>query len=250
MLPETVRRHYAQGTLVFGHRGASGHAPMNTMAAFRLAREMGAAGVELDVHRSADGHAVIVHDFSVDATTDGSGLVASMTLAQLRELDAGSWFGEAFRGEKIPTLDEVFEELGRDWLINVEIKSVSAETDGVEQVVADCIVRHGMQDHVIVSSFNPAALWRFRALQPATAVGFLTTPGLLTDIGADFTYEAEHPQHETITAEIVQNVHQAGRVINTWTVNEPSDALRLRAMGVNGIISDFPDRILAAFGSI
>src|SRR5690606_28189003 len=117
-------------TLVFGHRGAKAYAPMNTIPAFELAAEQGADGIELDVHRSKDGHAVIVHDFTVDETTDGNGTVTEMTLAQLKELDAGSWFGEGFHGVQIPTLDEVFEAVGERLLINVEIKSNMQDTDG------------------------------------------------------------------------------------------------------------------------
>ncbi|MBC7809703.1 MAG: glycerophosphodiester phosphodiesterase, partial [Burkholderiales bacterium] len=147
-------------TLVFGHRGAKAYAPMNTLPAYELAAEQGAHGIELDVHRSKDGYAVIVHDFKVDATSDGKGLVTEMTLAQLKRLDAGAWFDPKFAGTRIPTLDEVFESVGQRLFVNVEIKSDSLETDGVEQVVADCITRHNMQSRVIVSSFNPYTLHR------------------------------------------------------------------------------------------
>jgi glycerophosphoryl diester phosphodiesterase len=118
---------YQGRTLVFGHRGAKAYAPMNTIPAFELAAQQGADGAELDVHLSRDGNPIILHDFSVDATTDGSGLARTMTLAQLKDLDAGGWFGDAFRGVRIPTLDEVFEAVGSRLYINVEIKSETVE---------------------------------------------------------------------------------------------------------------------------
>ena len=234
-------------TLVFGHRGASEYAPMNTLEAFTLAAEMGAHGVELDVHRSADGHAVIVHDFTVDASTDGSGEVNKMTLATLKALDAGSWKGEAYRGAQIPTLDEVFETVGQLLFINVEIKSRGYKTDGVEQVAADTIRRHQMESRVIVSSFNPLALRRFRRILPEVPLGYLTAAGMpsyvrLLSIGMQT--EAIHPHHSQIDAELVARAGE--RVVNTWTVNDAERARELRDLGVGVIISDKPDVILDA----
>jgi glycerophosphoryl diester phosphodiesterase len=238
---------YQGRTLVFGHRGAKAYAPMNTIPAFELAVAQGADGIELDVHRSKDGHAVIVHDFTVDATTDGSGRVTEMTLAQLKELDAGSWFGEAFRDVRIPTLDEVFEAVGKRTLVNVEIKSDSPDTDGVEQVVAEVIQRHEMAQRVIVSSFNPLTLQRFRAILPDVPIGFLYAPnmkldtvGLMQQLG--LAHEAKHPYYEMIDADYVA-LHSAYRV-NAWTVNDATEAIRLRDLGVDGIITDVPDVIL------
>jgi glycerophosphoryl diester phosphodiesterase len=242
-------RWYQGRTLVFGHRGAKAYAPMNTIPAFELAVAQGADGIELDVHRSKDGHAVIVHDFTVDATSDGSGRVTEMTLAQLKALDAGSWFDEKFRGVRIPTLDEVFEAVGSRALVNVEIKSDSAETDGVEEVVADVIQRHEMASRVIVSSFNPLTLQRFRAILPDVPVGFLYAPnmpvdtiGLMQQLG--LPHEAKHPRHEMVDADYM--AQHAGYRVNAWTVNDAAEAVRLRDLGVDAIITDVPDVILQA----
>lgn len=240
---------YDGKTLVFGHRGARAYAPMNTIPAFELAVKQGAHGVELDVHRSADGYPVIVHDFTVDSTTDGKGRVDSMTLAQLKALDAGSYFDARFAGVQIPTLDEVFEAVGKKLFVNVEIKSVTTETDGVEQVVADCIARHNMGERVIVSSFNPLALLRFRAVAPDVPIGFLyakESPDEVHDALAGKAYEAYHPHDPLITADHIAPHLAAGRVINAWTVNDPARAVELRDLGVGGIITDKPDLILAA----
>ncbi len=247
------RAVYTGEMLVFGHRGAKAYAPMNTLPAFELALKQGAAGIELDVHRSKDGHAVICHDFTVDATSNGSGMVTQMTLAELKALDAGSWFSAEYAGVQIPTLDEVFEAVGRHLIVNVEIKSMDVETtDGVEQVTADCIRRHGMTDRVIVSSFNPHTLIRFRQIAPDVAIGFLhmAAAGMPTaDVMAGHAYEAFHPYYQDITPEVIAATHAAGRVLNTWTVNDPTDALRLRDWGVDCVITDNPDRILQALRS-
>jgi glycerophosphoryl diester phosphodiesterase len=249
---EIIDAMYAGDTLVFGHRGAKAYAPMNTLPAFELAAEQGAQGIELDVHRSKDGHPVIVHDFSVDATSDGQGLVVEKTLAELKALDAGAWFDARFAGTRIPTLDEVFEAVGARLFVNVEIKSESVETDGVEDVVAACIARHNMGARVIVSSFNPLTLHRFRAIAPDVPVGFLYYPGSPDDVLnllGDLPYEAYHPYHEIITPELVAEYAAQGRVLNTWTVNDPARAVALRDLGVRGIITDNPDTVLAALGA-
>lgn len=242
---------YRGQTLIFGHRGASAAAPMNTIPAFELAAAQGADGIELDVHRSKDGHAVIVHDFTVDATSDGSGQVAEMTLAELKALDAGSWFSETFAGAQIPTLDEVFEAVGSRLYVNVEIKSQTQETDGVEQVVADVIARHNMAQRVIVSSFNPLALQRFRALMPDVPLGFLYSPGMPVDTLAlmrelGLPHEARHPHESLIDIAYMDWAKAEGYRVNTWTVNDPARGVELRDLGVDGIVTDVPDVMIAA----
>jgi glycerophosphoryl diester phosphodiesterase len=246
-----LKEVYNGRTLVFGHRGAKAYAPMNTLPAFELAMQQGAHGIELDVHRSKDGHVVIVHDFTIDHTTNGTGLVVEKTLAELKALDAGSWFGETFKGVQIPTLDEVFALVGKRMIVNVEIKSMDIEiSDGVEQVVAECIQRYAMQDHVIVSSFNPYTLIRFREVMPNIAIGFLYEKEVGIDSHAvmqGHVYQAYHPYYKDITPEMVKHEHQAGRFINTWTVNDIQEAVKLRSWGVDAVITDDPLNILKAF---
>lgn len=242
----------AKKTLVFGHRGASAYAPMNTLEAFQLAVELGADGVELDVHRSADGRLVIVHDFTVDGSTDGTGTVTDMTLDQLKALDAGSWKDAKFKGAKIPTLDEVFEAVGQKIFINVEIKSMSIETDGIEALVAELIERYNMADRVVVSSFNPLAIQRFKACAPHVAIGYLTAddvPAEITAYAEGMSYEAYHPYEKSITPELVQEKNAQGVIVNTWTVNDPVRAVELAKMGVSVIITDKPDLIKQAIDS-
>lgn len=239
-------------TLVFGHRGAKDYAPMNTIEAFELALKQGAIGIELDVHRSKDGYPVIVHDFTIDATTSGTGRVTDKTLAELKALDAGSWFDASFAGAQVPTLDEVFEAVGDALLVNVEIKSMSADTDGVEQVVADCIARHNMGERVLVSSFNPMTLKRFREIMPNVMIGFLYSSGMEIDTESmmeGFAHEARHPYFKMIDADYMAWAKSNNYYVNTWTVNDPEKAKELKALGVNCIITDAPDVMLEAISS-
>lgn len=230
--------------LVFGHRGASAYAPQNTLPAFQLAVEQGADGVEFDVHLSADGHPVVIHDFTVDHTTDGTGSVDSMTLEQLKALDAGVKFDAKFAGTRVPTLDEVFEVVGKMRVINVEVKGA---TDNIEHVVYTSIQRHNLQGKVIISSFNPLVLHRMRKAAPEIVIGFLYSPDYdFSQMMVDLPHEARHPMHPMIDKVYMQQAKLRGYRVNTWTVNDPERALQLAELGVDGIISDKPDVILAA----
>ncbi len=234
---------YANSPLVYGHRGAKAYAPMNTLPAFELAASQGAHAIELDVQRSRDGYPVIMHDFTVDATTNGRGQVNELTLHDLKALDAGAWFAPAFAGVQIPTLDEVFEAVGQRVFVNVEIKAATSHTDGVEEVVANCIKRHQMHQRVLVSSFNSITLARFRACMPDVPIGYLYE-GSTTGLPVGAIYEAYHPCHTLITSQLVADCRQRQQLINVWTVNDPARALELCTLGVHGIITDKPDIIL------
>jgi len=239
---------YADSPLVYGHRGAKAYAPMNTLPAFELAARQGAHAIELDVHRSRDGYPVIIHDFTVDTTTNGHGRVNELTLKKLKSLDAGAWFGPEFAGVQIPTLDEVFEAVGHRVFVNVEIKAETSYTDGIEEVVANCIKRHQMQQRVLVSSFNPTTLSRFRARMPDVPIGYLYE-GTASTLPVEAIYEAYHPCHTLITHQLVAECRQRQQLINVWTVNDPARALELCVLGVHGIITDKPDTILQALST-
>ena len=141
--------------LILCHRGAKNYAPENNLSAFKIALELGADGFELDTQLTSDGHVVVYHDRKVDAITNGHGKLSKLTLAEVRELDAGSFFSEKFRGEKIPILDEVFESIGKRAIINVELKNFSTPFDTLAEKVCDVVRRHEMQKNVIFSSFLP-----------------------------------------------------------------------------------------------
>ena len=240
----------ADHTLNIAHRGASSVAPPNTLAAFRRAAELGADGVELDVHLSADGVAVVIHDGRVDRTTDGVGRVADLSLAALEELDAGAWFDPAFAGERIPTLDEVLAEIGGRLLVNVELKAPPGRTRELEATVAALVERRGLAERVLVSSFSPSALRRFRRIMPGVPLGLLYAPGpfswaarLRAWLMRDLRCEAIHPHWSLLRPAVIRRAHARGQRVFTWTVDEPDVARQLAAWGVDGVITNHPGRL-------
>lgn len=236
-------------TLIFGHRGAMARAPMNSMAAFKLAGEQGADGIELDVHLSRDGQLVVIHDDTVDATTDGQGKVADMTLDQLKRLDAGAWYADEFAGQGIPTLDEVIDAIGESLFINVEIKSPRESVDRLENRLASCLRRHNMRERIIVSCFDPVILRRVKQMMPMVLMGFLYQP----DMPAahylplkELWHEARHPRHDMVDEGYMRWARAQGYFVNVWTVNDPRRALQLKRLGVNSIMTDDPATIISA----
>ncbi len=164
--------------LIIAHRGASAFAPENTLAAFRLAVELGADGIELDAKLSADGEVMVIHDQTVDRTTGGHGAVRELSLAQLKQLDGGHFKDVQYTGEPIPTLDEVFTEVGPRTLINVELTNYVSPLDALPDLVADLVIHHGLQDHVFFSSFHPLNLISYSpslTRRPACYPGFTRT---------------------------------------------------------------------------
>jgi len=207
---------------------------------------MGADGIEFDVHLSADGVPVVIHDFTVDATTDGHGRVADLTLAQLKALDAGSSFDPAFAGERIPTLEEVLDAVGDRLLLNVELKSTSIHDNGLERAVLDLIAQHGVNDRVLISSFNPFSLRRVRRLAPHIPLGLLYAPDLPLPLRRAWLaflapHEARHPEHTMVDARYMSWARKRGYRVHTWTVDNPDEMRRLIALGVDGIITNVPD---------
>ena len=235
--------------VVFAHRGSSAHAPENTMVAFQLALEQGAPAIEFDVKLSADGDVVVIHDQTVDRTTNATGNVARLPLDFLRELDAGSWFGADFRGEKIPTLHEVFAVFGKTLLMNVELTNYSTPFDALVPKVVDLIRKYGVERNVWFSSFYPHNLMRAASLLPSVPRAQLIWPGRLGSWqrlwGRRINIQAEHPWQGDITAPSVENAHQRGRRIHAWTVNTPDDMRRLSALHIDGIFTDDPLTALA-----
>ena len=231
--------------LKIGHRGAAAYAPENTLTSFRRAVELGADGVEFDLHRARDGTFVVLHDDTVDRTTDGHGKVEALTVAELRRFDAGSWKGREFAGERIPTFDDVIAAVPQRILLFAELKDGSARSPGIEDALARFIRERGVVERVRVSSFDHRALARLRPLVPDLETGALFT-GLPVDLVAlarNAAAQAVHPSFHYLTREAVEEAHRAGLAVNAWTVNEPEDIEAVRGMGVDGIFSDHPDRL-------
>ena len=231
--------------LIIAHRGASANAPENTLAAFRLALENGADGIELDVMLSADQKLVIIHDDTLDRTSNGHGKVGETPLAALRELDAGSWFSPKFQGEPIPLLDEVFAEFGGKFLINVELKNYKTPKDQLPEFVVALVKKYGLSDSVLLSSFNARNLPRAKFLAPEIRTGLLTLPGLLGlpmrgFLGRRFGADDLHPYYRDVSPKMVQSRHQLGQKVNVWTVDAPDDLRHMQSCGVDMIICNDP----------
>ncbi len=232
-------------SLILGHRGAKKYAPENTLASFSLALEQGADGVELDAKLTADGVVVVHHDVTLERTTNGSGRLAQFPLDALRELDAGCFFSEKFRGEKIPTLEEVFESIGKRAVINVELTNYSTPRDRLVETVCELVRRHALQKSIVFSSFFAGNLKKTAQILPEVPRGLLTQVSILglwgRSFGFDFgNYAALHPYVSDVTAQQVQRVHRLNRKINVWTVNTEDDMRRLMDWGVDGLITDDP----------
>jgi glycerophosphoryl diester phosphodiesterase len=237
---------------IYAHRGASAYAPENTLAAFQLALRQSADAVELDAKLSADGQVVVIHDQTVDRTTDGQGKVSQLTLRQLKELDAGSHFDASFRGEQIPTLEEVFEAVGRHTMINVELTNYASIFDSLPDEAVKLVRGHGLEKRVMFSSFNPRALLRARKLSPEIPIALLALPGpsgswARSWLGCLLAYRALHPEVRDVTPELVASVHKRGCLVNVYTVNQAEAMDRLLSMQVDGIFTDDPALARQAF---
>ena len=223
--------------LCIGHRGARGHEPENTLRSVRRALELGAHGIEIDVW-FVDGELVVIHDATLDRTTNGSGYVARKSFAQLRALDAG-------QGERIPTLREVFEAMDRRAFINIELKG--RRTAGpVTALIAEFVEQRGWRyEDFIVSSFHRAEL---RAISdPRIPIALLLTrPSRLYALSARRVRAgAVNPALRFVTKRFVEDAHGRGLRVFVYTVNEPEDLARMREWGVDGVFTDFPERALA-----
>jgi glycerophosphoryl diester phosphodiesterase len=243
-------------TLNLGHRGASAYAPENTLAAFDLALQMGADGIELDVTLSQDGIPVVIHDDKVDRTTNGHGPIQQMTLAQIKRLDAGGWFSPKYCDERIPTLAQALELVGNRGIVNIELKGTAFRDDGLETAVGRVVEQAQAGDRVILSSFNPFALYRMAQVLPRVPRGLLYADDLPIFLRRAWLRPlarptALHPKHSMISPAYVAWAHGKGYSINTWTVNEPDEMRRLIGLGIHAIITNKPDvlgRVLAQSG--
>ena len=234
-------------SLIYGHRGASGYAPENTLEAFRLAMDMGADGFELDVHLSADGELVVIHDETVDRTTNGTGFVKDLTLAQLKTLDACNGM-ENYRGARIPTLGEVLD-LIRDThhVVNVEVKTDGCFYPWIEEKCLALAREKGVEERVLYSSFNHHTLLRLRELKPDAKLGMLFGDIMVKpweyarQIGVDYL----HPMKMNIYVPgFAEGAHAAGCGINLWTVNDEETMTACLKCGA-GIITNYPDVAVA-----
>ncbi len=237
--------HELKWPVIFAHRGSSAYTPENTLAAFKLAVEQHAQAIELDAMLSSDGQVVVIHDDTVDRTTNGTGRVSSLTLAELKQLDAGSKFDASYSLERLPTLAEVFDAFAHQIYIDVELKNYTSPLNDLSDKVISLVKEYRLEKGVLLSSFNMIALLKARSLLPGIQLGLLTFKGL-----ADLTLRSKmvrfsplfafHPHYLDVSPQMVQTTHKAGARIHTYTVNQPDSLRKLFAMGVDGIFTDDP----------
>ena len=231
--------------VLFAHRGASAHAPENTLAAFELALTQQADGIELDVKLTSDGHVIVHHDATDNRTTNGQGRIKDTPLAELKKLDAGSSFAETFRGEEIPTLAEVFEAMGNRTFINIELTNYNTPRDQLVETVCMLVKKHQMQKHVMFSSFFAGNLSKARSYLPEVPRGLLAFNGILGAWARSFgfvfgKYQALHPNLKDMTRQEVLRGHRLKRRVHVWTVNAEADMRRLFGWDVDAIFTDDP----------
>ena len=224
--------------LKIGHRGANGHEPENTFVSFQKALDMQVDGIELDVQLSADGKIIVIHDETIDRTTNGNGFINALSLRELK----------AFRIDgknQIPTLKEVFDLVNQDCFINVELKSYEA-TEKVVSLIEKYVTKKGWKyDRFLISSFDWNALQQVAFLNDKIPIGVLTETDL--DLALAFAKfiqaKSIHPHFHLLTEETTAKMQEKGLQVFPWTINELQDIQKIKTFNVNGIITDFPNRI-------
>lgn len=232
--------------LIIAHRGASAHAPENTLAAFEIAIEQQADLIEIDTKLSADQQVVAVHDQTINRTTDGSGRVADLTYDTIRKFNASYKFLDQYPDEYIPTLDEVIERCIGRIQFNIELGNYLTPFDQLATKVSRTINHYKLQEAVIVSSFHPIPLRKFHALSPEVPIGFLARKGWQGFLSRGWLgrtlvhYDALHTEKSDITPGLINISVKFGYPVHAFSVNEPREMERLIRLGVDGLITDDP----------
>lgn len=251
--PRTIQEFMTpgQGMRVIAHRGFSGAAPENTLVALRMAMDLKADMAEIDVGLTKDGHVVLLHDETLDRTTDGSGLLSDVTLDEVRQLDAGSWFGSNYTEEPVPTLAEALDLVRGKMLLNVEIKT-EAVTDTAESGIVDKVLQlvqeRNMLDEVVISSFDPRALAHAKHLDAEVRTASLYNRELHEGQGplevmAAVGSNGFNTSHRRITQQMVDACHRHQRPVAIYTVNNEKKMRQMIEMGVDALFTDYPDRL-------
>lgn len=246
---------------IIAHRGANKYAPQNTLPAFEKAIELAATGVETDVHLTKDGVPVICHNYTINETSNGIGSIASYTLDEIRQFDFGSYYSSRFTGTKIPTLDEFLELIKSSSIevMNIELKSPRERESGIVEKTIKAVKAHALFNRLLISSFDPSLLVEAKKVDPRCQTGFLYAPShpetihghiapilFAKHIGAD----ALHPMDMYVNKYYVNAAHASGIKVNVWTVNNENAMKRFIKTGVDGIISDCPDRVRKVLDSL
>lgn len=241
---------------IIAHRGANKRAPQNTLPAFQKALDIGCDGFETDVHLSKDGVPVICHNDTIDATSNGSGRISDLSLEELKSYDFGSYFSKAFAGVTLPTLDEFLSlaATGKLKVLNIELKKEPNDSrrDELVSKTLEAAQRHGLNDILLISSFCPKILKLVKQKDPAIQTAYLYPYGYLHALNVvippilrmkDLNCAASHPHKACIRRDYVALCHKNGLAVNVWTVDEADEIRNMLRAGVDGIITDCPDRI-------
>jgi glycerophosphoryl diester phosphodiesterase len=234
-------------SLNIAHRGFSGEFPENTMRAFREAVNVGCDGIETDLHMTKDGVIVLCHDESLDRTTDGTGYIAEHTYSQLCKLDAGIKYRTDYKSERIPNIDEFFQFVKDKALyINLELKNNIIEYENLEEKIIEKIYEYKLEDNVILSSFNHYSMVKVKEIDNKIPTGLLYFSKLykVQDYALNLKADAVHPLYISVMDEtIVKEIKEKEIKINTYTVNEETHMKRLIELEVDGIITNYPDKL-------
>ena len=246
---------------IIAHRGGSNLAPENTMAAFQNALNLGVDMIEIDIEQTFDSVVVVIHDTKVDRTTNGKGKVDSLTYSYIKTLDAGSWYDSRFKGEKISTLEEVLQAVNGKATVLIEIKSGDELYPGIEKRTVEAIQRFNAHSWTIVQSFNKKTVERVKILDNKIITYYLLGRNFKSYYHAlqaknkkneiqEFLYDGIAVHYSMLNAASVDSVKQMGLGVFTWTVDEEEDMTKMIEYGVDGIITDSPDKLIGLIESM
>lgn len=237
---------------VISHRGANIYAPQNTLPAFETALALGVDGFETDVHITKDNELVLCHNYTIDRTSNGKGSISQMTLEELKRYDFGAYFSPKFAGTRIPTLREFLELVTTADLkvLNIELKSPRANETAIVRDTIAMVKEFGLFDQLLISSFDPKLVAEAKQIDPNTKTGFLVSPNSKVtfrvfrnplEVAKALHADALHPFSMYINEDLVKKTHDAGMLLNAWTINAPRAIDKMIDLGVDGIITNFPD---------
>ncbi len=227
---------------IIAHRGASGYAPENTLSAFQKGLELGANMIELDIHLSRDGELVVIHDPTLERTTNGTGYIKNYTVKELKQFHASKRF-ESYQGEQIPMLQEVFDLAKKRAAFAIEIKNGPILYPDIEKKLVRLIEKNDLVDDTIVIAFYHPSLKEIKRLNPDLKTGILYAGGLIEPwkVAETVGANALHPKYDYIMADVIAEAHKRDYLVYPWTINTPREIEQWLDYGVDGIASDFPD---------
>lgn len=231
--------------IIIAHRGASAYAPENTLASFELALKQGCDAMELDIHLTKDEELIVCHDFTADRTSDGSGVIEELTLAEIKQFDAGSWFSSEFKDEKMPTLEEVINLIPDSLFLNVEIKKNLGDERNLEGILNDLLLKHNRIENTLVSSFNHYSLRELKRINKDIKIGLAIEAAIIDPLQyirqSDLDIYSYHPCYDYVYPEMLKQLQDANIKVNSWTINDKALAEEQKELGVDGLITNHPD---------